>query len=179
MRGSFAGVMALLLVSCSGGGGDKQAESGGGNEATAADTGGAGLAGANVAMQPGEWEITTQILSMDIPNMPQGVQSSIPAATTIRNCVTPEKASRPSADFLSGKGENSGCVVDNMSTAGGRIDGTIRCESQGTTTRVTMNGQMTPTSMEITQRIEANAQGMNMNMEGRVTGRRVGECRAG
>ena len=176
MRRSIAAVTALLLVSCSGGGSENKVE-GGEKAAAVGDAGAAGAGGgATATMQPGEWEITTEVVRMSGPNMPQGVNMPTPPPTTIRNCLTPQQASAPSGGFLTGTGEGSGCTASNMTMTGGRIQGTVQCEQQGTTMRSTLDGQFTPTSMEMNQRVETTSQGVTMEIESRTTGRRVGDC---
>lgn len=173
MRGSIAAVAVLLLASCGGPSGNRQkAEAG--NAATPAPSG----AVAAVAMQPGQWEITTEVLRMEVPNMPKGVSAPTPPPTTVRTCLTPQQASAPSGGFLTGSGESGGCTTQNMSMSGGRIQGTVQCDQQGSTMRSTMDGQFSPTGFEVNQRVETSAQGMNMTMQSRTSGRRVGDCPA-
>ena len=169
MRRSIAAITALLLASCGGESGEDQAAEKG--KAAAAGGGGGG-----VSMQPGQWEIRTEVVRMEIPNMPQGMSGPMPPATTVSTCLTPQQASAPSGGFLTGSGEGAGCTTENMSMADGRIRGTVQCNQQGSTMRSTMDGQFSPTSFEISQRVETSAQGMNMNMESRTSGRRVGDC---
>lgn len=145
------------------------AESGGG---TAAAEGGATAA----ALQAGQWEITTAVLSMEVPNMPAGMSPPTPPPTTVRTCLTPEQARAPNGGFLTGSGEGSGCTAQNMQMTGGRIQGTVQCDQQGSQMRSTMDGQFSPTSFEINQQVQTAAQGMTMNMRSRTAGRRVGDC---
>ena len=173
MRRSIAAMAALALVSCSGGGSENKAE--GGDKAGASGEG-AGAGGATATMQPGQWEITTEVVRMSAPNMPQGMSMPNPPPTTVRTCLTAEQAAAPSGGFLTGSGENSGCTASNMTMTGGRIQGTVQCEQPGTTMRSTLDGTFTPTSMEMNQRVETSAQGMTMEIESRTTGRRVGDC---
>jgi hypothetical protein len=174
MRRSVAAMTALLLVSCSGGGGEEKAA--GGDTAAADGPAAAGGGGAMVTMQPGQWEITTEVVRMSAPDLPQGASVPNPPPTTIRTCLTPEQAAAPTGGFLTGSGENSGCTASNLSMTGGRVQGTVQCEQPGTTMRSTLDGTFTPTSMEMNQRVETTAQGMTMEIESRTTGRRVGDC---
>jgi hypothetical protein len=167
MRHGIAATAALLLVACGG-------QSDGGNDSAgeAADGGGAAAA----AFQPGLWEITTQVLSMSGPSIPQGVTMPTPPPTTVRTCMTPEQAGQPGAGFFTGSGESGGCTYENNSVAGGRIAATVQCNNEGGTMRSTMNGQFTATSFEVNQQVETSAQGVTMNIESRTNGRRVGDC---
>src|SRR5687767_12418733 len=112
MRRSIAGLTILLLAACGGEAGNEQAAEG--TKAAAAASGGGGGGGA-VAMQPGQWEIRTEVVRMEVPNMPQGVNAPTPPPTTVNTCLTPEQASAPSGGFLTGSGEAAGCTSQNMS----------------------------------------------------------------
>jgi hypothetical protein len=180
MRLAVATAAIAMLAACSGGGGggNEQAPANAAGNAAGTESGGGGET-ASVSLQPGQWETTVQVTRMDVPNMPQGVTPQTPPPTTIRSCITPEQAARPNADFLTGSGETGGCSYENFSMAGGRIQGTVSCNSQGTTMRSTFDGQFTPSSYEMNTQVETNAGGMAMNMATRTTARRVGDCPAG
>jgi hypothetical protein len=186
MRIAATTAAILMLAACSSGGGSgneqapaNEAGAAAGGEAGASDTGGAGGGAASLALQAGEWETTVQVTSMSMPNMPQGATTQTPPPTTIRSCITPEQAARPNANFLTGTGETGGCNFENFSMAGGRLQGAVTCNAQGTTMRSTFEGQFTATSYEMTTQVESNAGGMAMNMATRTTARRVGDCPAG
>ncbi len=166
------GMAALALAAC-GGGGEENAE--GGNGTAAASGGGS----ASVSLQPGQWEITTTVASINVPNLPPGATPPLPPPSPVRSCLTPEQAAQPTAGFIAGAGENGGCTYENSSMSGGRIEATVQCNAGGATMRSVMNGQFAPESFEVTQRATTSAEGMNMEMESRTTGRRVGDCPAG
>ena len=170
----WIGIAALALAAC-GCNGDKAAD-GNAADGNAASAGGGSAA---AQMQPGLWEITTTVASINVPNMPAGVTPPLPPPTTVRTCLTPEQAAQPNADFLTGSGESGGCTYESSSMSGGRIEATVQCNADGAQMRSAMNGQFTPDSYEVTQRVTTSAQGMNMEMESRTTGRRVGDCPAG
>lgn len=169
MRHGIAAMAALLLAACGG-----QGEGGNESAGEKAAAGGGGAAAA--AFQPGLWEITTQVLNMSGPNIPQGVTMPTPPPTTVRTCMTPEQAGQPGANFFTGSGESGGCTYENNSMAGGRIAATVQCNNEGGTMRSNMSGQFTATSFELDQQVETTAQGMTMNIESRTSGRRVGDC---
>ena len=169
MKPSIAAIAALLLVSC--GGQDSTEPSAEGEKASPAG-GGGGAA----TMQPGQWEITTEVVRMSAPNMPQGVNMPTPPPTTVRTCLTAQQAGAPSGGFLTGSGESAGCTSQGMTMANGRISGTVQCAQQGSTMRSTMDGQFSPTRFEVNQRVETAAEGMTVNIESRTSGRRVGDC---
>ena len=179
MRKIMAAGAALLVAACGGQSDGDQAKGDNKAAAASADAGGGVTVGdgASVTMEPGLWEMTVQVAGVEMPNMPAGVTPAMPA-TTVRSCLTPQQVAQPNADFFSG-GNAQGCRSENFSVAGGRIQGTITCDAQGTSTRITMDGRFAATSYEMTQRSEVAAGGTNVTTETRVTGRRVGDCPAG
>lgn len=170
MRTSIAAAAALLLVAC--GSRDKA-----GNSSAEGGAGSGPAAGAS--FQPGQWEVTSQVTRMTIPNMPPGVAAPTPPPTTVRYCMTAAQASRPDANFLTGGGQAGGCTYSDFSMAGGHLQGNIQCNQQGTTMHTAMTGDFTATGYEITQRTQVNAGGISTDVESRTTGRRVGDCPGG
>ena len=172
MRSSIVAIATVLLASCSGGGGSANQQAATGNAATPGGGGG----GSGLSLQPGQWELRTEVVRMNVPNMPAGMSPPMPPPTTVRYCLTAAQASQPNANFLTGSGESGGCHSENMSVAGGHIQGSVVCSNEGTNMRSDMTGQFTPASYEISQRVHTSAQGMEMDMESRTTGRRTGDC---
>jgi len=169
------GIAAVAALAACGGGDD-----GGGNEANAGKaSGGGGSAGAT--MQPGEWEMTTTVTRMNVTGMPAGMNAPMPPAQTARNCLTPEEAAQASENFLSETtGAGEGCTAENSSMSGGRIQATVQCTRPEGRVRMTMNGTYSATTLDMTQRVQTSAPGgQNVEMEARISGRRVGECPAG
>jgi hypothetical protein len=175
MKRSIAALAAVLLASCGGQGENQQAAPGGNEAAPATTTADTGEAVAATALQPGLWEITTEVVAMEVANMPQG-KSALPSPTTTRSCLTADQASAPNGAFFAGSGEPGGCTAENMAMAEGRIQGVVQCDQPGGAMRSTLEGRFTATSFEVNQRVETSAQGMNMNMQSRTSGRHVGEC---
>ena len=167
---------ALTLAACSGGGGGGDGDA---NKA-AADGKGGGGGSAAVTMQPGEWEMTTTVTRMNVPGMPAGMNAPMPGPQTARNCLTEEEARQASSNFLNETtGAGEGCTSQNSSMSGGRIQATVQCNRPEGQVRMTMNGQYTATTLDMTQQVQTSAQGQNVEMEARITGRRVGDCPAG
>ena len=176
MKVSIAALAAVLLASCGGQSENQQAAAPGGNEAApAASTAGTGEAVAATALQPGLWEISTEVVAMEMGNVPQR-KSAMPSPTTTRSCLTPEQASAPNGAFFAGSSEPGVCTAENMAMADGRIQGVVQCNQPGSAMRSTLEGRFTATSFEVNQRVETSAQGMNMTMQSRTSGRHVGEC---
>lgn len=160
---------AAALSACGGGDGD-------GNKAAGAAGGGGGGAG-GATMQPGEWEMTTTVTNMNVPGMPAGMKAPMPAPQTARNCLTPADVAE-NANFVN-ESAGEGCTAQNSSMRGGRIQATVQCNRPEGQMRMTMNGQYTPTTLELTQQVQTTAGGQNVEMEARITGRRIGDCPAG
>ena len=189
MRNVVVVVGLVLLAACN----KADAPAGNATGSAAAGTGGvtaAAVAPKPVQLQPGNWAITTEIVSMDMPGAPAGMKDQMLAtakqsgAQKIEHCLTPEEAAKPPADMFAKGQQAAGCSTGRFSTAGGRIDLAMTCsppQAQGTTVAMTMSGPMTPTSYELAmdQKI-TNAQmpGGGMTMKARMTGTRTGECKA-
>ena len=182
-----AAVAALLLASCgsrdqagNGGAGGEGGNAAAGGEAAA--EGGAGPGGATVSLQPGQWETTVEVLRLNManmPNMPAGMTTPLPPPTTVRSCLTPEQARQPNANFMTGSGDQGGCTFENFSMAGGRISGTVTCNSQGTSMRTTMNGRFAADSYEMESESQVSANGATIDTASRIVSRRIGDCPAG
>jgi hypothetical protein len=167
MRKSIGIAAALALAGCGGNGGE------GGNSG-----GGGGGGSAGLTMQPGQWEMTTTVTRMNMPGMPAGMNATPPPNTT-RDCLTPEEVARANADFVR-ESAGEGCTSQNSSMSGGRIQANIQCDRPEGQTRMTMNGTYTATTLDMTQQVRTTiAGGQTVEMDARMTGRRIGECPAG
>lgn len=165
------GVAAAAALSACGGG------DGGGNGSGGGNAGG----GSDVAMQPGQWEMTATVTRMTVPGMPAGMTPPTPPPSTTRNCLTEEEARQASSNFLAQTtGAGEGCTSENSSMSGGRIQATVQCNRPEGNVRMTMNGQYTATTIDMTQQVQTSMPGgQNLDMEARIQGRRVGECPPG
>jgi hypothetical protein len=167
---SIAAAAALMLTACGGQGAN---EAGANGQAAGTEAGGDD----SLALAPGEWEMTMQMVRMS--GMPEGADASNFPATTIRTCLTPEEARRPGADFLTGSGENNGCTYENMSMTGGRMQGSVQCATAEGTMNATFDGQFSPNSYEVTHQARMSGAGAaETEFESRITGRRIGDCPA-
>lgn len=134
-------------------------------------------------MEPGQWEATNEILSASAPGLPKNaLDQMVGQKTTVSNCVTPEQAARPSANFLAAQ-KDSDCTYQNFSMEGGRVTGTMSCKSgqvQGAMV-MKMDGRYDARSYEMNMEMNASgmAEGMSMVLKARTTGRRIGDCAAG
>jgi hypothetical protein len=175
------GAAALALAACGSSGGDKagsgkgSAASGGGGSA------GSGGAASGVSLQPGEWEIKTEVVNVKVEGLPEGVADGMKAKAggSNRTCMTPEEAKGPSADVFA-KNNPANCKSEGFSWSGGRIQGKTTCTGAGGSgkTVMTMDGRYSPQSIDMTMKSQTDMMGKAMTMEMRVLGKRVGECTA-
>lgn len=170
---------ALALAAC--GSGDKAGEGGNGSAAGNAGGGSGGTASA-VNLQPGEWEMTMNVVNVNVEGLPEGVKEAMKKETgkATRTCMTEEEAKGPKADMFT-KDNPANCKSEGFSWSGGKIQGKTVCEGQpgrAGKTQMTMDGRYTPQSIDMTMKTETDMGGKAMTMEMRLSGRRVGECTA-
>jgi hypothetical protein len=164
----------LALAAC--GSSDKS----GGNGSAAAPGGGGSASG--ISLQPGEWEMKTEVVKVEVEGLPPGVAEGMKAQAggTSRTCMTPEEAKGPKGDMFAGTKAN--CKSEGFSWSGGRIQGKTTCTGAGGAgkTVMEMDGRYSPQSIDMTMKSETDlgAAGKPMKMEMHVSGRRVGECSA-
>ena len=168
------GAAVLALAAC-GKSGD-----GGGNGS--AGTGGGGLLSSGVTLQPGEWEMKTEVVNVSVEGLPPGAAEGMKkqAGGINRTCMTPEEAKGPKADMFS-RNNPQNCKTEGFSWSGGRIHGKTTCSDPsgaGGKAVVTMDGQYSAQSIDMTIKSESDVAGHAMAMEMRMTGKRVGECSA-
>ena len=128
-------------------------------------------------IQPGEWEVTTQMVNIEAPNMPPetaaAMKQNMGAKTTGRQCVTPEEAA--GGEFVS-PDPDAQCTKEGISFAGGRIQGAMTCTSDEGKATITMSGSHSGTSYDMRSKVTSANEAGSVTMESRVTGRRLGEC---
>lgn len=142
-----------------------------------------------VALSPGQWETTSEIVDVQMEGAPKGMP---PGAldrmkgrkTTFKNCITPEQAANPSADFLTAQ-KDSKCTYSGFQMTGGTVQGAISCPAgPGGAMKATMKGVYGAESYDIAMEMNtaggggATAPGMSMHMKMRTSGKRIGECPA-
>jgi hypothetical protein len=130
-------------------------------------------------MRPGQWEATNEVISATAPGIPaDALRAMVGNKTTASNCVTPEQAEKPSANFLAGQ-KGSDCTYQDFSMDDGRMTGTMSCTVPGMPgkTVMKMNGKYSPVAYDMNMDMEvAIPGGAKMNVKARTTGRRTGEC---
>lgn len=133
-----------------------------------------GMAGAASAqVQPGMWESTTTIHSIDMPGAPpQVAQMMRGKATKQRYCVTPEQAAKGPQELLK---QNPSCRFTKYSMQGGTVSTEMTCNQNGGTMTARGSGTYTPTSFNVSSSAVMTGQ-MGMRMTSTSTGRRTGPC---
>lgn len=134
-----------------------------------------------VPIEPGLWEIASEVVDVGAPNLPIAVQRRmIGPRARIRSCVTPAQAARPSAGFLAARDEGRDCRYADFAMQGGRMTGTMRCaEPGGGTTVARMDGAYRRENYVLRMTIETPMpDGAAMRIDTRTVGRRVGACPA-
>jgi hypothetical protein len=136
---------------------------------------------AEVNLEPGEWEMTMEVLDVSAPNLPPAVAASMKRAhNPNRSCMTAEKARRPKPEtFL--VGANANCKQEGFVWSGGQIRGKTTCKSpdgQGIVVLV-MDGTYSARAMNMSMKADTERQGVKLTTEMRLTGRRIGACPEG
>jgi len=181
-RTSLTAVAALLaLAGC--GGGDKSAgnaAAAGAGEDKPSAKGRAEAAAGAVKLDPGEWEVTSEMTKVSGTGVPPAVLAAMQGhKQTTRQCITPEQASHPLD--MSGDARKD-CDYSKFAMGGGRMDGTITCRSDkgdGATVSMTMNGQFSARSYQAAMSMTTGSKEASMTMEMRASAHRIGECKAG
>ena len=166
------GAACLALASCDGAGKDGEGNG---------SAGGGRAAAGSVQLQPGEWEMKAEVVSVKAEGLPPGATESMKqaASRTSRDCMTAEDAKGPKAENLAPNPPGGNCKSENYSWGGGRISGKTSCTAPGgVKTTVVMDGRYDAQSMDITMKSDSDVAGRAMQMEMRISGRRVGECKA-
>jgi hypothetical protein len=135
---------------------------------------------AQMKIKPGQWEATNEIVSANAPGFPaEALKEMVGKKTSSRNCITPEQAANPNANFLSAQ-QDSNCSYQDWSMENGRMKGNMSCsggEIPGTVVMV-MDGRYAEDSYDLNMDMETSGLpgGMTMSVRARTTGRYVGPC---
>lgn len=136
---------------------------------------------ASVKLDPGMWETTARVVEVSAPNLPVEVRNMMQAqgGATMRNCITPEQAERPDANFLAAQ-QDSNCSYQDFSMRNGRLAGTMTCTGGGMPgqMRAEMEGEYGSEryDMRMTMTTAAPMGGGDMTIVTETSGRLVGPC---
>ena len=122
-------------------------------------------------MQPGKWEISSTVVSVNMPGAPPQVAQMMTGKTnTISQCITPDMVS---------KGETAptrpGCTVTHTPFGIGPVTSKVVCKTDSGTMTATSTGTYSPTSFNATGKMEMTGK-TSMTQETKVSGKRVGAC---
>ena len=134
----------------------------------------------NVRVEPGLWDVSSEVLDATGPNLPRRAQAEIRRhRPSVRNCITAEQAAHPELNFLRTQRDGH-CTYRGFSMRDGRMRGEMRCAGGGMPGIVTtsMDGLYGPRSHDVRMRMTSTGmpQGANMIIETRTIGRRIGAC---
>lgn len=130
---------------------------------------------ADTPIQPGQWEIRSQVTSVDMPGAPPQVLQMMKKPQVMRHCVTPEQAARGPQDML--KDKASDCRFIRYALKGGTLDSVMQCSSRerGTMT-VTSKGRYAPGSYDVASSMVMSGPRGGMKMTTVGQGKRIGPC---
>ncbi|MEG3086988.1 DUF3617 domain-containing protein [Sphingomonas sp. PB4P5] len=142
-----------------------------------------------VKMEPGKWETTVAILSIEGPGLPPGMADAMKQqskSTKVETCLTPEQAAKPPQDML---GAAKNCTYEKFEMGGGKMDGTLVCKNMpGMPTgemRASMSGTFASTSYDVVSEATMDMPAMGGAQKGakvitktQVSGKRLGACDA-
>lgn len=132
-----------------------------------------------LTIAPGLWEVSSAITDVRAPNLPLALRGRmIGPRGTIRHCITPEQAARPSAGFLAGR-QAGRCRYRDFSMEDGMMRGVMACDEPDAAAPVetAMAGRYGRTAYELRMEM-ANPMpdGAVMRVAMVSRGRRVGPC---
>jgi hypothetical protein len=171
------GAAALALAACGG----SEKSGGNGSAAAGGGSGSASASGSGVSLQPGEWEMKTEVVNVTAEGLPPGIAEGMKAqgGTSSKTCMTPEEAKGPKAENFA-QNNAGNCKSEAFTWSGGRIKGKTTCtgEQGAGSSVVTMDGTYSAQSIDMTMKSETDVAGKGLTMEMRLSGRRLGECTA-
>ena len=173
-------VMAMALAGC-GGGGSVNADANEDGTITEAEMREA-VADAREELkpEPGKYSVAVELIEIDIPGAPVDMQQMMGGMVdrSSEYCLTEEAAARGYQDSIK-DGYNEACSITTFTIEGGDVDMALSCadDSGFGEMAVTMNGQVTPTTSDMTVAMAGTAPGMGeMNMKMSFKQERIGAC---
>lgn len=169
-------IAVILLAACGGGADEADGVSG---EDVAAAAGGA------PTLEPGQYEVSYQLLEFDIPGAPESLkqqaQAAMGGASEVAKgfsyCLTPEEAAKGPQGMVEQMAERD-CSFAKFDVSGGTVSADMQCaEDDGSTIHMLMDGEMTSTGSDMTMTLEQEIAGMGaVRMKSRAMSRRTGDC---
>lgn len=176
---------ALVLAGCGGG----AEEEGAGNGAGITPEQAAAAMEDAIEARPGQYETQVEINDIAMPDIPGMGEAEMAQMremlssghnTTSTFCLTPEEAAQGPRRMVQEMTE-ADCTFASFDMSGGNLSAEMQCRNpQGLNGAYALDGTMTPESSDMTMRIDQAMPGVagggRMEMEMRVTSRRIGEC---
>ena len=131
-------------------------------------------------VNPGKWQQTATLVSIDAPGMPPEakamMQQAMGQAQVHDVCLTPEQAKSPKEDFFAGADKN--CRYEHFNWGGGKIDLKLNCKHPNATQTMVLVGDYKPDSytMTMTATNQGGGPAEQMVMTMKVDAERTGEC---
>ena len=160
------------------------------NRTAAAGPSAPGPAAPASSLQPGRWEMTMRVVSLDMPNAPPEIAERLraqpmPPPQMTPNCITPQEASDFVGNFRQQLLQNQtmSCEIGDQQFGNGQIRISMTCRGQNgqPDQRLAMVGSFTGTSIQAAVTAGSsmpvgNGTMQSVRIESTLTGRRVGEC---
>jgi len=133
-------------------------------------------------VNPGQWQQTVTLVSIDAPGMPPEAKSMMEQAmgqAQVHNvCLSAEQAKSPKEDFFAGADKN--CRYEHFNWGAGKIDLKLNCKHPGATQTMVLVGDYEPDSytMTMTATNEGGGPAEQMVMTMKVDAKRTGKCKA-
>ncbi len=151
-----------------------------------------GGGGGSVALQPGQWEMVTQVTGVEAEGMPPAMLEQMRTAATQQRqtqnrCMSAQEAANPTAS-IANAGQTTGCNFTEQTFSGGTIRIVGTCQAPGGQGQVATRTEGTYTATTINATVTADiSTGANappgaprsVRTTGTLTGRRTGDCNAG
>lgn len=129
-----------------------------------------GPAMAQVQMQPGQYETTNVIESINMPGLPPQVIAMMKGkSTTMKICITEADVKNDPKKMLAA---DKSCEMKRYNLVGGKLDAEMACKMPQGAVTMTMTGTYTPISYVVQSTMRGG-----MNIVSRTSARRLGPCK--
>lgn len=124
------------------------------------------------AVQPGEWSMTSKILSIQGQRLPPAMAQAMMEPKTNQACVTPEQAAKGFAGTMHNADD---CSSQRMTINGGMLDAEVICKDVTGTRSMHLHGPYSSNAYNLTAQIStAGARPTNMTIS--MVAKRLGAC---
>ena len=132
-------------------------------------------------INPGQWQQTVTLVSIDAPGMPPEaksmMQQTMGQAQVHDVCLSPAQAKSPKEDFFTGADQN--CRYEHFNWGNGKIDLKLNCKHPNATQTMVLVGDYEPNNytMTMTATNVGGGPAGEMVMTMKVDAKRTGECK--